>query len=534
MAPRYFIDIKHDASGRHRRITGPDRLVVEEKARLQLAAWDQQWQRVLAKDERQEERERAKQDLQDRKEQAAERTKEAREALQALEETLSRTLSIDDRIDWEAMKDRSKFSKPKPQPPTSLPLPTEPTQEEARFQPELSFLDKVVPSRRASKEQAARVAFLATHSAWKKEVARVTQQNTEAQEAFEKATAEWDKEREAFAVEKKTQHEQINARRIAYEAGDPAAILNYCELVLSNSQYPDWITPDFETEYAPQTKTLIVEYALPRFDEVQIPESAATKLYDSLVYQIALRSIHELFEADTLGALEAIAFNGWVQSIDKATGQEVRPCIVSLHTRKEEFLKVNLAQVDPKACFKALKGVGSSKLHSLTPIAPILQMDRTDKRFVDARSVEGTIDEGTNLAAIDWEDFEHLIRELFEKEFTASGGEVKITQASRDGGVDAVAFDPDPIRGGKIVIQAKRYTNTVGVSAVRDLYGTVMNEGATKGILVTTSDYGPDAYSFAKGKPLTLLNGSNLLHLLEKHGHRARIDLQEAKKVAQE
>jgi len=25
-----------------------------------------------------------------------------------------------------------------------------------------------------------------------------------------------------------------------------------------------------------------------------------------------------------------------------------------------------------------------------------------------------------------------------------------------------IAFDPDPIRGGKIVIQAKRYTNVVG------------------------------------------------------------------------
>ena len=66
---------------------------------------------------------------------------------------------------------------------------------------------------------------------------------------------------------------------------------------------------------------------------------------------------------------------------------------------------------------------------------------------------------------------------------------------------------------------------------MRDLYGTVMNEGATKGILVTTSDFGPDAYQFAKGKPLTLLNGGNLLHLLEKHGHRARINLNEAKEI---
>ena len=135
-----------------------------------------------------------------------------------------------------------------------------------------------------------------------------------------------------------------------------------------------------------------------------------------------------------------------------------------------------------------------------------------------------------NLASMDWEDFEHLIRELFGKEFGRDGGEVKVTQASRDGGVDAVAFDPDPVRGGKIVIQAKRYTNVVDVSAVRDFWGTIQHEGAMKGILVTTSHYGADAYAFAKGKPIALLDGGNLLHLLAKHGHRAKIDIMEAKK----
>ncbi len=160
-----------------------------------------------------------------------------------------------------------------------------------------------------------------------------------------------------------------------------------------------------------------------------------------------------------------------------------------------------------------------------------MQLRREDSRFVSAYEVANTLDSSFNLAAMDWGDFEHLIREVFEKEFSVNGGEVKVTQASRDGGVDAVAFDPDPIRGGKTVIQAKRYTNTVGVGAVRDLYGTVMNEGANKGILVTTSDYGPDSYEFISGKPLVLLNGANLLHMLEKHGHKARIDIQEARKL---
>ena len=82
-----------------------------------------------------------------------------------------------------------------------------------------------------------------------------------------------------------------------------------------------------------------------------------------------------------------------------------------------------------------------------------------------------------------------------------------------------------PIFGGKVVIQAKRYKNTVGVSAVRDLFGTMQNEGASKGILVTTSGYGKASFEFAQNKPLELLSGSNLLYLLEEHaGITAKIE----------
>ncbi len=323
-------------------------------------------------------------------------------------------------------------------------------------------------------------------------------------------------------------------------------------MVLTNSKYPDFFPQEYDSDYNPENKILVVDYSLPsldciptlkevkyvqskdEFNETHLSESALNKLYDDLLYQIVLRSIHELYEADVIEALESIVFNGWVESIDKATGKNVNACILTVQANKKDFIEINLKHVDPKTCFKNLKGVGSSKLHSLTPVAPILRINKEDRRFIDSYDVSAELDESYNLAAMDWEDFEHLIREVFEKEFSTGGGEVKVTQASRDGGVDAIAFDPDPIRGGKIVIQAKRYTNVVGVAAVRDLYGTVVNEGAIKGILITTADYGPDAYDFASGKPLTLLNGSNLLHLLEKHGTKARIDLKEAKKIIAE
>lgn len=328
---------------------------------------------------------------------------------------------------------------------------------------------------------------------------------------------------------------------------------SYCDLVLSRSTYPDFFPQSFELDYNVDSRILVVDYELPTldalptlkevtyvqsrddFEEKHLTNAELNRRYDDILYKVALRTIHELYEADVdRGALDIIVFNGYVRSVDRATGQKTHPCVLSLQAGKEEFQKINLAAVDAKACFRKLKGVASAKLHTMTPIAPVLTMNREDRRFVDSRAVIDGVIEGDNLAAMDWDDFEHLIRELFEKEYARAGGEVRVTRASRDGGVDAVVFDPDPLRGGKIVVQAKRYTNTVGVSAVRDLYGTILNEGANKGILVCTSDYGSDAYEFAKGKPLVLLNGGQLLHLLEKHGHRARIDLAEAKRMLSE
>ena len=265
--------------------------------------------------------------------------------------------------------------------------------------------------------------------------------------------------------------------------------------------------------------------------EKKLTNTDRKKLYDGVIYQICIRTIHELFEADIINAIEIAAFNGIVTHTNPATGQQETKIIISVSANKAEFEEFDLSQVDPKSTFKFLRGVSASVLLDLTPVPPVVKIEKSDKRFVERKDVAHQIDESINLAAMEWEEFEHLVGEIFEKEFASSGGEVKVTQASSDGGVDAIAFDPDPIRGGKIVIQAKRYTNTVEVAAVRDLYGTVMNEGAIKGILVTTADYGKDSYEFAKDKPLTLLNGSNLLSLIEKHGHQARINIAEAKKL---
>jgi len=540
----YSLDVHHDGLHTYRRITGRDRAVVQAKAAAQMAAWNEKWAKMQQKN-------RVVRSKEEKKAYATVMTQVAVDALNGIDNTLQHSLERSAVFNWEQLKDTSGFLKPKPSAPTRPPYPTVPASTDSKYSFTLTFWDRILKSSRNAKVKAAEEAFQQDKRIWQTAKDRIDNDHEAAMSAHHEKVNAWKAEEAAFFAARDARNAEIDAEQASYLAKLPEAIRGYCDLVLTASLYPETFPRIWNLDYNPDTKMLLIEYSLPNIDalpnlkevkylasrdelvETHFQEAVMEKVYDALIYKITLRTIHEIFESDVVDAIDAIVFNGWVNAVDKATGQEINGCIVSIQVTKEEFAAINLAKVDPKACFKKLKGVGSSKLAALVPVRPILQLNTQDERFVPSYAVANQLDDSMNLAAMDWEDFEQLIREVFEKEFTEGGGEVKITRASRDGGVDAVVFDPDPLRGGKIVIQAKRYTNTVGVSAVRDLYGTVMNEGANKGILVTTADYGPDAYEFAKDKPLTLLSGSNLLHLLAKHGHRARIDLREAKLALQ-
>lgn len=569
---RYIAEIRHLGLGTYRILKDLDTFILDNKIEAQFKKWDDQWTKISLKNKSQSEKE-ANLNI------AEEKTRQALEAQKNIESILLHTLSIDDTVDWNSLKDKRKFGTENPinklnselkkivnpKSPMLKELPSEPRKNE--FNPPLTFIDKIFKSLGEKKIKQSEILYESSLEAWKKEVEEISAGNTLLQEEynrkvneieerrrivdkqFKELEAEWKNEEANFYSDQKDHNLKIDKLKELYFKADSQAIIQYCELVLNNSHYPDSFPKDFDLDYNSENKMLLVEYVLPapnqfptltevkyvalkkELKETHLSDAQVSKMYDTAIYNITLRTLHELFEADKSNSIDVIVFNGWVNVISKATGKLVNNCIVSIQVKKSEFLEIELTHVEPKTCFKNLKGIGSSKLSGIIAVQPIMQINKNDKRFCISYDVAERLSAGYNLASMDWLDFEHLLREIFAKEFSSNGGEVKVTQASRDGGVDAIAFDPDPIRGGKIVIQAKRYTNTVGVSAVRDLYGTVLNEGASKGILVTTADYGPDAYEFVKNKPLTLMNGANLLYLLEKHGHVARIDLAEARKM---
>jgi restriction system protein len=570
----YCAELSHIGLSEFKIFKDSDQSMLERKVIAQFEKWDEKWSKIQQSLSNQQFKE-------GNTKYAEEQTKEYQNLFQRIDNILIEAIDIDNRIDWESIKDKKRYPEKNPfneihnelakikDPikPIYKSVPVPPNKDNWKYLPQITFTDKLFKSSKEKKIATAESVYNFDHQLWEKQKNAIdaenkaadTKYNRQLQEARDKRVSIeehllkeeqiWIKRKNEFLQSQSELNAKIEILKQNYLLKEASSIAEYCDIVLMNSEYPDLVKKDFDLEYNPDNSILIVDYVLPSSEdfpkisevryiaakkelkEYPISEAQTAKIFDATMYNITLRTIHELYQADTINALEAIVFNGWINYINKATGKNESSCILSIQIKKSDFVEINLKNIDPKICFKNFKGIGSSKLYGITPIRPLIHIDKNDKRFVSSHDVAGSLDEGSNLATMPWEEFEHLIREIFAKEFSHNGGEVKVTQASRDGGVDAIAFDPDPIRGGKIVIQAKRYTNTVGVAAVRDLYGTVHNEGANKGILVTTSDYGPDAYEFVKSKPLTLLNGANLLHLLEKHGHKARINIKEAREI---
>lgn len=90
--------------------------------------------------------------------------------------------------------------------------------------------------------------------------------------------------------------------------------------------------------------------------------------------------------------------------------------------------------------------------------------------------------------------FEEVLADLLKD----MGYDVELTQATRDGGRDILAWYNTPAARMLCLVEAKRYreTHTVGVELVRTLFGTLHHYQANSAMLVTTSKFSPDARAF--------------------------------------
>lgn len=509
------------------------RLVQADREQRMALRWAEQRRKELAQNLKQADREQKLQYLQARKNEVDEKNREIVLILSELRSTLPNTFDINDTINFDDL--RIKESSPQFEPPDVYAQPLKAPDRDiylARVPP-LSRWQALVPgATKRYEDNLQRVAAGYNNAVmlWKAE------ERTRVQSLL-KLKAQHDEAVTSFLNKVKERDDYIDEFAMNYRQGQTEAIEEYCRLVLERSDYPDSFPRLFSLSYVPASRQLVVELMLPnvgivptvseysyvqKSDEIKEKVRKPTEikaLYQDLIASMALRTVHEMMEADHANNIDVVCVNGHVEVVNRSNGRQEKKCLVSVQTTKNEFMAINLRNVDRNLCLRNLGAQVSRDPDEAVAVKPIVEYSMVDRRFVEQDDLLSDLEDAVNLMDLDPFQFEHLVANLFGK----MGLETKLTQSSRDGGVDCIAFDTRPIVGGKIVIQAKRYKNTVGVSAVRDLYGTMLNEGASKGLLVCTSGYGPDAFSFAKDKPIELIDGGGLLYMLKDVGVRARI-----------
>lgn len=121
--------------------------------------------------------------------------------------------------------------------------------------------------------------------------------------------------------------------------------------------------------------------------------------------------------------------------------------------------------------------------------------------FVEQALIEQLHKNPDALKVINRRRFEEIVAELWD----GFGYEVELTKQTRDGGVDVIAIKRREVDV-KFMIQCKRPDpgNPVQLWAVRELHSVKISEGATKGIIATTTHFTRDAKLFVAKHPWEL------------------------------
>ncbi|HLH72445.1 MAG TPA: restriction endonuclease [Chloroflexota bacterium] len=206
--------------------------------------------------------------------------------------------------------------------------------------------------------------------------------------------------------------------------------------------------------------------------------------------------------------LNGVAVSLFLPMMQPTMGHLYDGCVLSVLAERtiwERIVHPNVSDENALRNFTLNFRVGSDgEIQEVPPILPPSNANG-DSKVIYLRGIDPLV-------------FESVVQDLLSR----MGYVTKLTKASHDGGVDIEAVNPQPVVGGKVVVQCKRYQTTIGVATVRELYGVVTAAKATKGVLVTTSDFSADAYAFADDKPIELINGARLTELLRRHGFDVR------------
>jgi restriction system protein len=334
--------VQHAGLKAYRVVRGVTQEEAELKANLLIAAWDEKWARTQSALQAKQEKLRVSFDIDTNKRTARIQTEELEGLLNALETILVTGLQQDP-FRWLNLTNTTMFTESRPsQPATSIkPIkpnyPNEPDPE--TFALRLSFFESFLSSRRRKKEIQATAAFEDATMKWREQCAAIDASHQRLLDAHNKAYQKavrdyearvnaWELAKDEHRAKQKALNEQVKALRDEYKTGNASAVEYFFAEVMNHSTYPESFPKGNTLSFNQNSGVLIVDYELPnqlafpaikevkyiaareQFQEVPVSDAWLKKTYDEVLYQIALRTLHELYIADEAGVLKSVVFNG--------------------------------------------------------------------------------------------------------------------------------------------------------------------------------------------------------------------------------
>ncbi len=302
-----------------------------------------------------------------------------------LEGLLQATVDVDDYVDLESLRkseDTTPFDKPKLEislvPPKNQILPQEPFYKDPP-KPKGFFGKKKKLDVATAK---AKELYQTEKGKWEREVEALKAQYDLDVEAYmkaeEKRIQDLAKEKKRFRSELEKYNKDIDQfiSNLAY--GDAEALQEYIAIVIENSIYPAHFNVSHEFSFEPTSAELTMRVSIPspstfpsikaykyiktsdEIKETQLSKKEHKDRYCNAVYQIALRSFHEVFEADRRGLIKTISLEVGANESDPATGKSGFIPFVGVSSEKDSFMEFDLSNLVPLATLKHL-GAAISK-----------------------------------------------------------------------------------------------------------------------------------------------------------------------------
>lgn len=152
------------------------------------------------------------------------------------------------------------------------------------------------------------------------------------------------------------------------------------------------------------------------------------------------------------------------------------------------------------------KAVGFFVLTTIALAFIVISISKIIKKKKDEKLIASGIDVVDTMPGL---EFEKFVLAHFERQ----GYKGEVTRSTHDYGADLILKKDDT----KIVVQAKRWKDKVGITAIQEVVGAIGHYGASKGLVITNNYFTPNAKALAKSNNIELWDRDKLIEIMSKN-----------------